>query len=104
MRIFFATLILLFIFAPLNAGDPVAENGVVNGTVANDTSKSKENSFATMIDHALEKEFNETDELSDGQCRSLINLICAYFLLCIMYLLPNLLCCSLLHSKSVFFL
>ncbi|EYU30646.1 hypothetical protein ABFS82_11G059200 [Erythranthe guttata] len=65
MRICFALLILLFIFAPLNAGDPIPEIGAVNGTLSNDTSKAKDNTFATMIDHALEKEFNETDELSD---------------------------------------
>ncbi|KAI3447115.1 hypothetical protein Pfo_003780 [Paulownia fortunei] len=65
MRTFFALVILLFIFSLLNAGDSIPENGVVNGTISNDTSRPKENSFADMIDHALEKEFNETDELSD---------------------------------------
>lgn len=41
------------------------ENVVVNGTASNDTSLRKENTFADMIDHALEKEFNETEELTD---------------------------------------
>ncbi|KAK6126803.1 hypothetical protein DH2020_039451 [Rehmannia glutinosa] len=65
MRIICAFVILFVIFPLLNAGDPMPENGVVNGTISNDTSRPKENSFADMIDHALEKEFNETDELSD---------------------------------------
>lgn len=66
MRTVFAFVILLFIFSPFNAGDSIPENGIVNGTASNDTSRPKENTFADMIDHALEKEFNETDELSDG--------------------------------------
>ncbi|KAH6761710.1 K+ efflux antiporter 4 [Perilla frutescens var. hirtella] len=67
MRTFFALVILfLFILSPLIAGDSIPENGVVNGTASNDTSSlRKENTFADMIDHALEKEFNETDELAD---------------------------------------
>lgn len=63
---FSALVILLIFFSQLNAGDPLPENVVVNVTALNDTSRPKENSFADMIDHALEKEFNETDEISDG--------------------------------------
>ncbi|PIN09484.1 putative K+/H+-antiporter [Handroanthus impetiginosus] len=65
MQTFFAFVILLCIIYPLNAGDSIPETGSVNGTASNDTSRPKENSFADMIDHALEKEFNETGELSD---------------------------------------
>ncbi|PIN25131.1 putative K+/H+-antiporter [Handroanthus impetiginosus] len=65
MQTFFAFVILLCIISPLNAGDSIPETGSVNGTASNDTSWPKENSFADMIDHALEKEFNETGELSD---------------------------------------
>lgn len=67
MRTYFALVSLfLLILSPLIAGDSMLENGVVNGTASNDTSLRKENTFADMIDHALEKEFNETDELTDG--------------------------------------
>ncbi|KAL8498165.1 hypothetical protein ACS0TY_021486 [Phlomoides rotata] len=62
---FSALAILLIFFSQLNAGDPFPEDVVVNVTALNDTSRPKENSFADMIDHALEKEFNETDEISD---------------------------------------
>ncbi|KAL0315752.1 UNVERIFIED_CONTAM: K(+) efflux antiporter 4 [Sesamum radiatum] len=62
MRSLCALLILLII---LSAGDSVPDDGVVNATVSNGTSQGKEGSFADMIDHALAKEFNETDELND---------------------------------------
>ncbi|XP_057768300.1 K(+) efflux antiporter 4-like isoform X2 [Salvia miltiorrhiza] len=66
MRTFFALVILFyFILSPLIAGDSMAETGGVNGTASNDTSSRKESTLADMIDHALEKEFNETDELAD---------------------------------------
>ncbi|KAL1554982.1 K(+) efflux antiporter 4 [Salvia divinorum] len=66
MRTFFALLILFsFFFSPLIAGDSMPEIGGVNATALNDTSLRKENTLADMIDHALEKEFNETDELAD---------------------------------------
>ncbi|KAL3825259.1 hypothetical protein ACJIZ3_021288 [Penstemon smallii] len=66
MRTLFPLIIVLcFVSVLLNAGgDSEHENGVVNGTVSNNSSKVKEDSFADMIDHALEKEFNETDEMS----------------------------------------
>ncbi|KAK4479082.1 hypothetical protein RD792_014593 [Penstemon davidsonii] len=66
MRTLFPLIIVLcFVSILLNAGgDSEHENGVVNGTVSNNSSKVKEDSFADMIDHALEKEFNETDEMS----------------------------------------
>ncbi|XP_041999583.1 K(+) efflux antiporter 4-like [Salvia splendens] len=66
MRTFFALLILFYFFlSPLIAGDSMPEIAGVNATALNDTSLRKENTLADMIDHALEKEFNETDELTD---------------------------------------
>lgn len=35
----------------------------------------KEDSFAQIIDRALENEFNETDELSDGSCDLSLDLL-----------------------------
>ncbi|KAL2457328.1 K(+) efflux antiporter 4 [Abeliophyllum distichum] len=64
MRKLFALIILLCIFS-LNAGDSNPQDDVVNGSFALNSSRPKENSFADMIDRALEKEFNETDEHSD---------------------------------------
>ncbi|XP_042002381.1 K(+) efflux antiporter 4-like [Salvia splendens] len=66
MRTFFALLILFYFFlSPLIAGDSMPEIDGVNATALNDTSLRKENTLADMLDHALEKEFNETDELTD---------------------------------------
>ncbi|KAG6421055.1 hypothetical protein SASPL_117604 [Salvia splendens] len=66
MRPFVALLILFyFILSPLIAGDLMPETGGLNATASNDTSSLKENTLADIIDHALEKEFNETDELAD---------------------------------------
>ncbi|KAL2455763.1 K(+) efflux antiporter 4 [Forsythia ovata] len=64
MRELFALIILLCILS-LNAGDSNPQDDVVNGSFALNSSRPKENSFADMIDRALEKEFNETDEHSD---------------------------------------
>ncbi|KAL2533203.1 K(+) efflux antiporter 4 [Abeliophyllum distichum] len=64
MRKLFALIILLCILS-LNAGDSNPQDDVVNGSFALNSSRPKENSFADMIDRALEKEFNETDEHSD---------------------------------------
>lgn len=69
MRSLFALAILLLCFASrFNAATDLAaeDDGVaaaaVNGTVTNTTS----NSIADMFGNALEKEFNETDEMSDS--------------------------------------
>ncbi|KAL6519167.1 K(+) efflux antiporter 4 [Orobanche gracilis] len=65
MRTFVAFVFVFVILSLINAGSSMPENGVSNGTASNNTTNPKEDSFADMIDHALEKEFNETDELSD---------------------------------------
>ncbi|KAL6585837.1 K(+) efflux antiporter 6 [Orobanche minor] len=65
MRTFFAFVVLFVILSLIKAGISMPGNGVANGTASNNTTNPKEDSFADMIDHALEKEFNETDELSD---------------------------------------
>ncbi|XP_047944319.1 K(+) efflux antiporter 4-like [Salvia hispanica] len=65
MRIFALLILFYFFLSPLIAGDSMPETDGVNATALNDTSLRKENTLADMIDHALEKEFNETDELTD---------------------------------------
>ncbi|CAA0840790.1 K(+) efflux antiporter 4 [Striga hermonthica] len=66
MRILYALGVFSVVFSLLSAGRSMPEDAVANGTVATNTTRPKEDSLADMIDHALEKEFNETDEISDA--------------------------------------
>ncbi|CAA2986538.1 K(+) efflux antiporter 4-like [Olea europaea subsp. europaea] len=64
MRTLFSLVILLCLLS-LNTGDSNPRDDVVNGSSVLNSSRPEEHSLADMIDRALEKEFNETDEHSD---------------------------------------
>ncbi|XP_022842901.1 K(+) efflux antiporter 4-like [Olea europaea var. sylvestris] len=64
MRTLFS-LVLLLCLLSLNTGDSNPRDDVVNGSSVLNSSRPEEHSLADMIDRALEKEFNETDEHSD---------------------------------------
>lgn len=65
MRVLFVFLIILSFSLQCVLSDDKDANDVVNASEFN-SSRSMEVSFANMIDQALEKEFNETDDKSDG--------------------------------------
>ncbi|XP_047249613.1 K(+) efflux antiporter 4-like isoform X3 [Capsicum annuum] len=65
MRVLFVFLIILSFSLQCVLSDDKDANDVVNASEFN-SSRSMEVSFANMIDQALEKEFNETDDKSDA--------------------------------------
>ncbi|MCD7461416.1 K(+) efflux antiporter 4, partial [Datura stramonium] len=65
MPLLFLLLILSFSFHSDADAKPEDANDIVNASQFN-SSRSTEVSFANMIDQALEKEFNETDDKSDA--------------------------------------
>ncbi|XP_059284343.1 K(+) efflux antiporter 4-like [Lycium ferocissimum] len=69
MRVLFFVLLVLSFSFKCDGDEKVEEDRndvVVNGSELNNSSRSTEVSFANMIDQALEKEFNETDDKSDA--------------------------------------